>query len=67
MEKVDKRLELQSLILEIERNRIHMRIAWLKAEVLDGAVQSAEERVDNVRSAYAARKKKSGCNTVSQG
>lgn len=60
MDQSNNNRDLDVLIVEIERNRIQMKIAWLKAEGLDGAMQSINQTLENINSKAAARKKKSG-------
>lgn len=50
----------EALALEIQKNYIEMKIAGLKAEGLSGAIQSAKQNLNHVRSRHFARKKKSG-------
>ena len=57
MEKPGKRLEGEALDLAIEENRLRMHAAWVKAQGLNNALQSAKQNGDYGRSRHFARKK----------
>ena len=58
-EKSDNPVDTDWLILEIEKNRIEMQLAWHKAAMVNFPIQVSDQPHDNPQPPQSPRRKKS--------